>query len=271
MVPAEIMLEIGRIKRVAVCVSGEVRSWEKSIDTWRYLVNIPGVKVDFFLHMWDSKNPPSSFYNEKMKEGSTIEELTERYRTKVPKSEFDTLLKLINPVSYIIEPSREFTPKNEKQTIYKSAHISQYYGAMRACKLKKKHEVENDFAYDLVIRTRFDLNFTNDIVINPNKIKKDTLYGFHHNFEVVNSKWLGRVADMFWYSDSVTHDILCDYYFDLPNLTEDKMERNLSPEYSWFNYVKKNMIVIQPHVDWVIKIIRESDEHRIDKNSEHEI
>jgi hypothetical protein len=142
---------------------------------------------------------------------------------------------------------------------------------MMAGRLKKKYELENDFIYDIVVRTRFDLQYYHDIITNPDKIKKDIVYGFHHNFEVKHSKWLGRLADMFWYSDSVTHDILSDYFFDLPNLTLDKMERFLDPEYSWFNYIKKNQITIQPNVDWVIKIIRESEEHRINKNSEHEI
>jgi hypothetical protein len=49
------------------------------------------------------------------------------------------------------------------------------------------------------------------------------------------------------------------------------MERFLDPEHSWFNYIKKNYITVQPNIEWIIKIIRESDEHRINKNSEHEI
>ena len=271
MVPAEIMLQIGKVKRIAICISGELRSWKQSMNTWKHITNIPGVEVDFFFHTWNSKNPPTSFYNEKMKEGKPIEELIEMYNEKISVEEFDELIRLIKPKGYLIEPSREFEPKNDQQTIFKSSHISQYYGVMMAGRLKKKYELENDFIYDVVVRTRFDLQYYHDIITNPDKIKKDIIYGFHHNFEVKHSKWLGRVADMFWYSDSVTHDILSDYFFDLPNLTLDKMERFLDPEYSWFNYIKKNQITIQPNVDWVIKIIRESEEHRINKNSEHEI
>jgi len=44
--------------RVALCISGQPRTWEKCYQNW--IDNImPGVEKDIFFHLWDYNSLPS--------------------------------------------------------------------------------------------------------------------------------------------------------------------------------------------------------------------
>jgi hypothetical protein len=68
------------------------------------------------------------------------------------------------------------------------------------------------------------------------------------------NNWKGRIGDIFWCSDSLTYDILSDFYLELPTLTT--YPRGTPPEYTWFNYIKKNQIKIIPNSKWDLHLLR---------------
>lgn len=263
--------EFKRVKKIAICLSGELRTWRDTIDSWSKIVDIPNVEIDFFFHAWNTVNPPSTFYSNKAKEDDVpIEDLENEYKISVSKEEMDELVDRLKPKAYLFEESRKFTPKNPNQSVVLSHAISQFYSTMRAGRLKREYEIENDFMYDLVIKSRFDLFFYKPVITEILKPERNTMYGNHFTY-TTEGKFYGRIGDIFWYSDSLTYDILTDFYFDLPNIETRFIQENLPPEFSWYSYIIKNRIKVNPHKDWMIKTFRGNPEYIVHKESDYEI
>jgi len=250
----ETMSDLGKMKRIAVCISGEIRTWKEIKHTWNKLIRINNVEVDFFIHTWDTVFPSSIFINEKREEGLTDEEIYNQFTKPVDEKLLNQVLDHYKPVNYLIESPREFKPKNREQTIFMKNHLSQYYGIMKAGRLKREYEIENDFMYDLVIRARFDIKFDSVIIVDDNKPETNVIYGNHYDFYFDEDFYKGRIGDMFWCSDSLTYDILSDFYMELPNMKA--YPQNTPPEFTWFNYIKKNQIKIIPNSKWYVDIFR---------------
>ena len=87
---------IQKTNRIAVCLSGQIRSWRKCYHTWnliwQYLAN---PQVDFFIHTWDENSYPAKFGGEKE-------------TTKVEQSEIDEIVNLLKPKKILFEKSRKF-------------------------------------------------------------------------------------------------------------------------------------------------------------------
>lgn len=70
----------------------------------------------------------------------------------------EDVLRLYKPKKYIIEPQKQVVPsfvKSFTDSIF--IHYSMFYTIMESLRLKTEYEKENNFKYDLVIRTRFDI------------------------------------------------------------------------------------------------------------------
>jgi hypothetical protein len=97
-----------------------------------------------------------------------------------------------------------------------------FYSFMKCNHLKRKYEIENDFTYGLVIKSRFDLNFsledvnrfgimTNKFYIHPVEpmvaySSAEYLPRFPREFNFIS------FDDVFFYSDSPTMDIIANTY-----------------------------------------------------------
>jgi len=249
----ETMSRVGRIRKIAICISGGFRTWKEAVKTWDKIIRVRDVEVDYFFHTWDTVYPPKSFVDEKRNEGMGDEQIYSEFSSPLDPKELQEVIDYFKPVSYLVETPREFKEKNRNQTIFASDNMGQFYGIMMAGKLKRKHELQNDFMYDLVIRMRFDTIFYSDIIVDNYKPELKAMYGNHYDFFYENN-WKGRIGDIFWCSDSLTYDILSDFYLELPTLTT--YPRGTPPEYTWFNYIKKNQIKIIPNSKWNLHLLR---------------
>lgn len=261
------------MKRIAICLSGEIRSWENVYETWEKIVEDKNVQVDYFIHTWNYNNPPLKYYHYiSNKEKTSLNNTIEKYKEKVNTEEINRMIDLIKPKDFIIESQKEFDALNENQSVKMSTFLSQFYGVMRCARLKKKYETENNFIYDVVIRSRFDLNFDSPKLFINDVVEPQTIHAFHHSREVVDSTdFYYRVADMFWMSDSFTYDILADFYNGIPLITTNSVREGLPPEFSWYHYIKKSNIKVINRMSWLIKVVRKKDEYIVDRNSDYEL
>jgi hypothetical protein len=140
------------MKRIAICLSGQLRTWRKVIDTWKYIVNDNDVQVDYFLHVWSENTIP------KIGVPHTELELLD-----INHYEFDDIIKILKPVKYTIESQEQFL-KTIVDKEYINPYECQYYSMFKSCELKTKHEIENNFTYDVVAKVRFDLHFKYGII-----------------------------------------------------------------------------------------------------------
>jgi len=221
------------IMRVAICLSGQPRSWKKCYENW--LLNLfPQVQKDIFLHLWDYNTLPSNFHDN-------------CYFT-IDDSEKDDILYTLNPKKYLFD-SRHINPSGP-QEIPKNNFVStpigwwchsQYYSMWHSSRLKRTYEIENKFEYDLVIRLRTDLILTNPIhqhLIDPN-----TVYTVGNGYISKYNRFL--IADTFFYSDSFTFDQVNEYYFSLKFIdAKDVSEGSYEPppEIGLYPFIKSRGI-----------------------------
>lgn len=246
------MLKIGK-PRIAVCFSGQPRTWRKCVESWKD--NLFGhLEMDVFCHAWDFNTQPNCV--------SVGLNTTDRI---VEEGEIDELFSILKPKKSMVESRKEFVPFTKTQPVLVPSFLSQYYGIMQASRLKKQYEIENDFQYDIVIKMRYDAYFKTPVIqefTDLSNIDPWSMYCFHYGWDSSSNR--GRVGDIFWYATSETYDIICDYYLNLCHMeskfykTDSRTLIDMPAETIFFSYIKKNDILLNSNHNWDIKLYRES-------------
>lgn len=190
--------------KIAVCISGQPRTWFTAKENIFTYFDLKGHEVDFFIHTWNQNT---------FRESSNIE--SERTYVDVDKNEFIEMRKYFKPKLMTVE---EYTSEN-----FISIWSSLFYSFMKSIWLKRKYELDNDFEYDIVIKTRFDVNFymegynelnrpLNKFYIHP----LVPLVGYTANTSIPKFDtefYSNTFDDVFFYADSKTMDIISNIYF----------------------------------------------------------
>lgn len=232
--------------KVAICLSGQLRTWKECYTSWVKLLDElkkssmfheEGISVDYFIHTWRFNSIPYAlFTKERWDNGLYFTDFNEPEHILIPKNEIEEFINTINPKQYLIEGSLKSKTRkkdlderliNRVEDDSKWAPISwagsQLYSIMMADKLKRDQEIINGYDYDLCIRLRNDLHFDdNNIALfcrEFEKPQKKRLYICHsHNTPEFPYDAIG---DIFFYSDSVTFDVMCSAYNYLPLINPD--------------------------------------------------
>ena len=189
--------------KIAICISGLIGSTSKGgvgkvinfYKTKEYFdknLIFENAKVDYFLHCWNK-------------------ELS------------DDLIGLYKPKKYIFEPPLK---KENKYSFKEYGIVSNQYSKLKVVKLKKEYEIKNDFIYDLVILTRFDLLILKEIHFQSLDLKKFYVIGpkYHHSksckcsFCNENNSEHG-LNDIFFFSPSKKMDLFSEAYNYLDKYT----------------------------------------------------
>ena len=123
--------------KIAICFSGQPRFIKEGYTFLKK--NLVGFDdMDIFFHSWTEK--PLAGNNHHLTRHDNIEEI----------------LKLYNVVGYLGEPQKyDIAPEGVSHEVF--VHYSMFYSILAANKVKEKWEEINNFKYDYVIRTRFDV------------------------------------------------------------------------------------------------------------------
>ena len=199
----------GRIRKVAVCLSGQARTWRTAKENILKYFDLAeyGCEVDFFIHTWDVNQ-----YRDK-----NDVQWVQREDQKVSPNEKDDLIQAFNPVDIEME---EYS-KDDFTTLWETL----FYSFMKSVWLKKKHEVNNSFVYDLVIKARLDINYSQEGTCNLGfRSDKFYLHNTNHLTAYSTQAILQRFPqefnypsfdDVLFYSNSPTMDIIsncCRWY-----------------------------------------------------------
>tara|TARA_B110000261_G_scaffold159750_1_gene198226 strand:+ start:6160 stop:7020 length:861 start_codon:yes stop_codon:yes gene_type:complete len=115
----------------------------------------------------------------------------------------DNILQLYNPVSYIFEKPIDFRNKGPNNVSKARVHssYSMFYSIKKVINLKKKYEEDNNFEYDYVFLTRFDIYIQKPIIFSS--YNKTFLYGGllckiydQNNTEVPGSEYFSIIKNM---------------------------------------------------------------------------
>jgi hypothetical protein len=177
--------------RAAVLLAGHLRTHEKLYDHFHTHVMGP-LQPDLFIHTW-----------------STLDSTTPTWWRPDPPSEMNMdcnkLQAMYNPQMLEIEDPKDFYKPlynrvNERSTLGYEFVVSMWYSWWRAMGLCRQYENENGFRYDLVLRTRGDLEIFADFRLQGDAV----VTGWHCEPR--------SMCDLCAYGPSVAIEALVDVY-----------------------------------------------------------
>ena len=209
--------------KTALCFSGELRSIDKCLPLWQEKI-LPKIgDFDSFYFGWDDDpqiNKLHSFDSLNLKDVLITKRVS-----------FKTSL-------YEIRKRREVNVQGL---------LRQIYCLKMSNKLKEKHETNNNFKYDCVIRMRPDFLVESDAVFPDIKdLDLNKLHVFKHD------AWFGY-NDRVYFSSSKNMDILQNR---IDGFNDYFLQGGLTHYETFFKYVAdKNKISVQQH-DFRFKLLR---------------
>ena len=172
--------------KTAICISGQPRNVHLAFPTINATLLEPN-SPDVFIHLWLNKEDLDKPHFNSW--GDSV-------RT-IDNDIIGNIFKKYNPKKIKIENQIDF-PQFNKYNLspYQKNMVSMLYSMKQSNNLKKDYELENNFLYDAVIRSRFDLALEETIKINSLDLDdkvyclKDCHYhnGVNDQFAVGNSK-----------------------------------------------------------------------------------
>jgi hypothetical protein len=251
--------------RIALCLSGQPRTWKRSGRWWKNMFQHYHHEVDIFYHMWNYNTEAQSSTQDTSKQYVDCEQ-QELYEFLTPKmhifdtSEFDAV-KWLSSFSQCKFDLNNFSLGDKYSAPSILGVCSQYYSWMIAANLKRQYEIENNFEYDICIRGRTDLSFESE---NQSELlkkmplpKNNTIYTVHNNLKYDSPS----VGDLFFYSNSLTFDLVANFYRGCIFFVDSLFSVKKIPEESFFYYLK--MLNIDVHtLNYIIspKVVR-SESH----------
>ena len=158
--------------KIALCLSGQPRSFEKGYE-YHYKNIIENNDVDVFIHCWDTK-----------------------YENQ--------LVELYKPKKYSFEKQIIFDEQNKRQHIIES----RWYSAKQVNDLKKQYEADNNFKYDFVMSSRFDVGIFKNLDFNDYK-GSTGMYIPKSNPPNMNQP---TILDYWYFSTSENMDIINNFH-----------------------------------------------------------
>lgn len=245
--------------RVAVCLSGQPRTWKSCYPTWIELFKRWNIDPDFFCHMWDFNSSSSLLQHQNFEE-----QFPDILISDEEKAEF---ISTIKPKKIVFQAKKDDFGdfENVPNRIGSWTH-SQFYSMWRATNLKRQYEIENDFEYDVVIRMRADNFIVGSTPPLPAKLAPSTIYSIH-NVQVDPNTRTYRMADIFFVADSLTYDHVAKFhdalhYIDRSHIFKNVVDREIPefpPECALYYYCASIGINNMAFPPFHIKIMRPAE------------
>jgi SAM-dependent methyltransferase len=177
---------LGSIFRIAVCISGNLRTFEKTYSSFMKNILSPYEnKCDFFIHTWDNIGCDVKGFDKSISSIKTKDRMNKINLIYNPKSiVIDNSLEIRNMV-HQLENKMNLT-KADRDGLAKGG-IADYgcmlYSWNKSRELLEKYQQETGIRYDIVIRLRTDLMFTDkfDIRRALNKLCVPNIGQFYNN------------------------------------------------------------------------------------------
>lgn len=211
--------------KIALCISGQPRGLSTNIERIKTSLIDPSGIQDIFIHTWFDESVIGEHFNSAQPDQSG----------RLGVWEVDTLerLQTLHPKKLLAEKPHNFEHLNHLEGLPSAiqTHLaSNIYSVYMANELKSSYEKENNFKYDLVIRTRIDCGYDKpyNIVeyLDPNW--KDVLHvPYIHQATRVNDSYpikdggtYSSLSDTFAYGSSEVVDKFCSIYPNFEKIHE---------------------------------------------------
>jgi hypothetical protein len=189
--------------KIAVCLSGQPRVLDFAAPNILSYFSGEDHVYDFFCHSWDY----NTYKRKKLNPLPGEHPVYWSDDQPVAHMALSNKIKLYHPKNFKIESA----------TVFKSRFPwdSLSYSMMMANYLKRQYEVDNNFRYDLVIRSRYDIifNLAQKFIPNSRATKDNYLDVFcSHEARMAFEYNRVNVSDEFFYGSSTAMDMMCDLF-----------------------------------------------------------
>ena len=222
--------------KIAVCFSGQPRTWKQCYKSWDNLFSRFVAEIDYFYHLWNFNSLPQA--DTVIPQYISQEEIYEIEAILKPKKmmidDYDKNRQVIRDVRELGNhyPHLGGTP------VYHTG--AQLYSHMQSARLKRQYEIENNFEYDVCFRLSTSTTITDDInckIIDEFKITNDkdiylanAIKTFEFPYNLIN-------YDLF-FANSQTFDVTCSMYNIIPLLKTENFPKNISINYMFGYFLK---------------------------------
>jgi len=187
--------------KIAICLSGQFRTGEYALPST--LKFFQGHDCDYFCHSWQDNNMRLATPDRYRKFLDTVD-------NQYSKEYIESALEQIKPKKVVIDEKSHNIP-------WHGPWSQMFYSIMIANWLKKEYEFENNFRYDIVVKTRYDFVYYPESTFNPvfhhNEPWSDHLEIFNNGINRMNMEYSKiNASDTFFYGSSTAMDIFCDIY-----------------------------------------------------------
>jgi len=191
--------------KIAVCLRGDFRNWDIMKKYFFHVFSSMNHDIDFYFATYDNVN-----YVHKKRQ---YEGVGDTFNYAVP-FRLDKVLmdfKQYNLVDYQIVPSseRKWLSGPINPTLF------QYHLIYLSNLLKRKHEINNNFKYDVVISTRTDVFYFEDLLLKAVDNSKSMFLNHHDSKDRLSPPFNFNAQDIAFISDSETMDIVSNIYWEI--------------------------------------------------------
>jgi len=212
--------------KIAVCFSGESRTWKHCVDAIKYFFSSNYHDIKFFGHTWDesyylkadvlNRNPK---YKIKHDKNILHNELVNAFNFSdlivEDRSKFQYFSNDFFEISHLVDACHSFPAQNAANFKRPATWDQMSYSIMMANELKTKYELDNFMQFDIVVRARFDVVYYPEVTFESyvnrlGPIEPCTLFCninyFPNEFGLVN------MCDIFYFGGSSVMNIIDGFY-----------------------------------------------------------
>ncbi len=207
--------------RVAICLSGELRYFNNELVHRGFETFIQKHNPDIFVSTWDHVGISMNHqyinpFDQKEVQLQLEDETKQVYKSLkgVRMENYNNWVSNVDEeISGILkDPSYDYRTVNS---------FAQLYKLYQANELKAQYEATHGFKYDVVIRSRPDNLFVDDLKLH--EIEPNTIYNinFQGNF------YPNRIYDILFYGDSASMDVVSTSYLHFKELLRNSFNNGL--------------------------------------------
>lgn len=232
--------------KVAICLSGQPRMFKSSYPSLKTHI-LDHYDCDVFIDTWKFNNTNENFYlSHRYKDEGSLEELYELYQPRVLNVEkFDEVFE-----SKCLEfESKVASNQGAKEDNYLRRYYSMLYKIYNCNKIKNEYEKKMNVRYDIVLRSRLDVLYTQKIEFNKDLNLATDRQGSGRE---------GCAGDILAYGTDTFMDIYCDlfnkldFYFNnnVPITTEILLPHHLDSIIKHYTVINNKIFISRPCEDW---------------------
>jgi len=232
--------------KVALCLSGQPRMFKTSYASLKTHI-LDNYNCDIFIDTWKFKNTDENFYlSHRYKDEGSLEELYDTYQPRVLNVEkFDEIFEF----KCLDFESRIASRQGAKEDNYLRRYYSMLYKIYNCNKIKNEYEKKMNIHYDIVVRSRLDVLYTQKIEFNKDINLTADRQGSGRD---------GCAGDILAYGVKDTMDIYCDLFNQIYHYfsngvfinTEIVLPHHLDQTIKSYSVLNNKIFITRPSEDW---------------------